>query len=65
MTVPDVLLMIGMTALALWRRDRWIYFIAALAIGFMAFALVEVDARASVAPFGLALYMFIKGIWGV
>jgi hypothetical protein len=55
-----LLFTLGISAFAFWKRDVWLYIIAAIAVFFFAAQLFEINIYIAIAPFILSLYMIIR-----
>lgn len=55
-----LILTLGISAFAFWKREVWLYIIAAIAMLFFSYSLFETNLYIAIAPFILTLYMLIR-----
>ncbi|GEM_PF-4380517 len=65
MTEAEAILVIGISALAIWSRDRTLYFVGAFVVAFVGYPLVETNLTLGIAVLGIALYLFGKAVWRI
>lgn len=55
-----LILTLGISAFAFWKREVWLYIIAVIAVFFFTAQLFEINMYMAIAPFLLSLYMIFK-----
>jgi len=65
MTLQNVLLVLGLNALAVWKGDRMLYLVGAFSALLYGFSWAETSLAAGAPALLLGGYMFFRAVWKI